>query len=232
MSREQNQALIEYCKEEARLKREHIARLEKHMPGQFNLTKYQTELQVAEIALAALTAPQPVKLPASTQKPLFKAEMSCGHLLWIGPMPDADFDEVPDGIIELYEHPAPVVTGENLDLLAAHREIADLKDQLAKSEAKFQNMLEAEHRLSDAYIRIREIVGTINLPEGADVWQATEAAAAKLVAMTGQPVKLPEPKHCPAEHHGSLLWHESEARNKAISECAAAIRAAGHEVQE
>lgn len=62
MTEEQKQALIEYCKEEARLKREHIARLEKHMPGQFNLTTYQIELQVAEIALSALTA-QPVKLP-------------------------------------------------------------------------------------------------------------------------------------------------------------------------
>jgi|GEM_PF-4112428 len=84
--------------------------------------------------------------------------------------------------------PQPVVTGEHLDLIAAHREVADLKEQLAKSEAKFQNMLEAEHRLSDAYIRIREIVGTINLPEGADVWQATEAAAAKLAALESNPL--------------------------------------------
>lgn len=59
MTNEEKQALIEYCKEEARLKREHITRLEKHMPGQFNLTKYQIELQVAEIALAVLTE-QPV----------------------------------------------------------------------------------------------------------------------------------------------------------------------------
>ncbi|QAX92259.1 hypothetical protein HWC07_gp007 [Pantoea phage vB_PagM_LIET2] len=175
MTEEQKQALIEYCKEEARLKREHIARLEKHMPGQFNLTKYQIELQVAEIALAALTAPQ------------------------------------------------PVVTGEHLDLLAAHREVADLKEQLAKSEAKFQNMLEAEHRLSDAYIRIRELVGTINLPEGSDVWQATEAAAAKLVAMTGQPVKQPQTH----DAHGF-----PEPAHILNSRWIEAIRAAGYEVEE
>ncbi|UIL51565.1 hypothetical protein LZU96_15205 [Pantoea agglomerans] len=62
MTEEQEQALIEYCQEEVRLKAEHIARLENHMPGQFDLTRYQLELQTAEIALAALTA-QPVKLP-------------------------------------------------------------------------------------------------------------------------------------------------------------------------
>lgn len=43
----------------------------------------------------------------ANQKPLFKAEMSCGHCLSIGPIPDADFDEVADGIIQLYEHPVP-----------------------------------------------------------------------------------------------------------------------------
>jgi len=56
MNAEEKQALIEYCKEEVRLKTEHIARLEKHMPGQFDLTRYQMELQTAQIALAALTA--------------------------------------------------------------------------------------------------------------------------------------------------------------------------------
>lgn len=56
MTEEQRQELIQHATEEIRLKTEHIARLEKHMPGQFNTSRYQMDVLTAKIALAALTA--------------------------------------------------------------------------------------------------------------------------------------------------------------------------------
>jgi len=175
---------------------------------------YTLMMQALMTARAAMTTK-----PCAEIKTGWPLGVAGGKQLMLNPI-----DNLPPEGTKLYAFDMPpVVTGENLDLLAAHREIADLKDQLAKSEAKFQNMLEAEHRLSDAYIRIREIVGTIRLPEGADVWQATEAAAAKLVAMTGQPVKQPQTH----DAHGF-----PEPAHILNSRWIEAIRAAGHEVQE
>ncbi|WP_267411916.1 hypothetical protein [Pantoea sp. GM_Pan_4] len=57
MTEEQRQELIQHATEEIRLKTGHIARLEKHMPGQFNTSRYQMDVLTAKIALAALTSP-------------------------------------------------------------------------------------------------------------------------------------------------------------------------------
>lgn len=56
MTEAQRQELIQHATEEIRLKTGHIARLEKHMPGQFNTSRYQMDVLTAKIALAALTA--------------------------------------------------------------------------------------------------------------------------------------------------------------------------------
>lgn len=56
MTEERRQELTQHATEEIRLKTEHIARLEKHMPGQFNTSRYQMDVLTAKIALAALTA--------------------------------------------------------------------------------------------------------------------------------------------------------------------------------
>lgn len=56
LTEEQRNDVIHHAIEEVRLKSEHIARLEKNMPGQFNLARYQVELMTAQIALACLTA--------------------------------------------------------------------------------------------------------------------------------------------------------------------------------
>ncbi|MGP2935878.1 hypothetical protein [Serratia nevei] len=45
------------------------------------------------------------------------------------------------------------------------------------------------------------------------------------------PVRLPAARFCPAEYEGSLLWSETESYNKAISDCAESLRAAGFVVE-
>lgn len=57
--------------------------------------------------------------------------------------------------------------------------VAELRTQLANTEKKLRAMIDAEHSLSDAYIRIRELVGTINMT--GPVWANTEEAVKKLV---------------------------------------------------
>lgn len=60
--------------------------------------------------------------------------------------------------------------------------VTELRTQLANTEQKLRAMIDAEHRLSDAYIRIRELVGTINMT--GPVWANTEEAVKKLVEQT------------------------------------------------
>lgn len=103
--------------------------------------------------------------------------------------------------------------------------VAELRTQLANTEKKLREMIDAEHRLSDAYIRIRELVGTINMT--GPVWKNTEEAVKKLVeqaAVASKPLDIkfevkrhkiePEEKHDPTgasptcDHH----WIASEGR--------------------
>ena len=55
------------------------------------------------------------------------------------------------------------------------------EERAEAAEAKFKNILAAEHSLSAAYVRLREILGTIDLPPGSDIWEETEKAASILV---------------------------------------------------
>lgn len=63
-----------------------------------------------------------------------------------------------------------------------------------------------------------------NVPELRECLEAAEKHIAELEA---REVTLPAEKFCPSEYAGSQYWEETEVWNKAISVCAAAIRAAG-----
>ncbi|WP_410739273.1 hypothetical protein [Citrobacter sedlakii] len=52
-------------------------------------------------------------------------------------------------------------------------------------------------------------------------------AESRIAELEAREVTLPAQKFCPDEYVGSVLWAETEIWNKAISECAKAIRAAG-----
>ncbi|HGM4941619.1 TPA: hypothetical protein ACKPW5_001040 [Serratia marcescens] len=54
---------------------------------------------------------------------------------------------------------------------------------------------------------------------------------AELEAKLATPVRLPAARFCPSEYEGSLLWSETESHNKAISDCAESLRAAGFTVE-
>lgn len=54
-----------------------------------------------------------------------------------------------------------------------------------------------------------------------------EAAKKRIAELEAREVTLPAEKFCPSEYAGSQYWEETEVWNKAISGCAAAIRAAG-----
>ncbi|MDT0636529.1 hypothetical protein RM437_00550 [Citrobacter werkmanii] len=56
---------------------------------------------------------------------------------------------------------------------------------------------------------------------------ALEAAERRIAELEAREVTLPAEKFCPSEYAGSQYWEETEVWNKAISGCAAAIRAAG-----
>lgn len=103
--------------------------------------------------------------------------------------------------------------------------VAELRTQLANTEKKLREMIDAEHRLSDAYIRIRELVGTINMT--GPVWKNTEEAVKKLVeqaAVASKPLDIKfevksqkiesEEKHDPtgASPHCMHKWIPSEGR--------------------
>lgn len=115
MTEEQRQELIQHATEEIRLKTEHIARLEKHMPGQFNTSRYQMEVLTAKVALAALTAKPVGTIRIETDwnihrnvatlymgKDLVAADMATGDKLFTAP--PAPVLRVPD---ELRNEDAP-----------------------------------------------------------------------------------------------------------------------------
>ncbi|EBY0801662.1 ead/Ea22-like family protein [Salmonella enterica subsp. enterica serovar Berlin] len=54
-----------------------------------------------------------------------------------------------------------------------------------------------------------------------------EVAEKRIAELEAREVTLPAEKFCPSEYAGSQYWEETEVWNKAISGCAAAIRAAG-----
>lgn len=58
-----------------------------------------------------------------------------------------------------------------------------------------------------------------------------DARIERLEAKLATPVRLPAARFCPAEYEGSLLWSETESYNKAISDCAESLRAAGFVVE-
>lgn len=64
---------------------------------------------------------------------------------------------------------------------AANARIADLESALGRETEKYSNMRAAEHALSSAYVRLREILGTIDgYHNPGEIWAATEAAALQL----------------------------------------------------
>ena len=60
---------------------------------------------------------------------------------------------------------------------------------------------------------------------------AKDNRIAELEDRLSTPVRLPAARFCPSEYEGSLLWSETESHNKAISDCAESLRAAGFTVE-
>lgn len=105
--------------------------------------------------------------------------------------------------------------------------VAELRTQLANTERKLREMTDAEHRLSDAYIRIRELVGTINMT--GPVWANTEEAVKKLVeGGRSEPVTVTLPlKFSIPSHFSDKERYTAEGVNRGIDECAVVLHAAG-----
>lgn len=72
-------------------------------------------------------------------------------------------------------------TSKTCIVKAVEPRIAELENQLAREQEKFNEMRDAEHAVSAAYGQLRRILGTMeSYSTPADLWAATEAAALEL----------------------------------------------------
>lgn len=81
----------------------------------------------------------------------------------------------------MMDYPADYVTQKHHQIADLHGRVKELEKEIAKAEARFQEMLKAEHDISDAYIRLRVILGAMNAPSG-KIWEYTEVRARALMA--------------------------------------------------
>jgi hypothetical protein len=68
---------------------------------------------------------------------------------------------------------------------SAQGTIESLQQQLRDRDAKIAEWREAEHRLSDAYLRLRALLEAFDIPAGVtaeQVWEHTEDKLKKLIA--------------------------------------------------
>lgn len=125
---------------------------------------------------------------------------------------------------------SPDVQWQAADITRSMTE-AELRVELGNTQRKLREMTIAEKQLSDAYIRIRELVGTIRMT--GPIWANTEEAVKKLVeGRKPEPVKvkLPLKFSIPADFSDKER-HTAEGINRGIDECAAILHEAGVKVE-
>ena len=134
-------------------------------------------------------------------KPVFEIEVSCGH--WLN---CTSGKLTPDASADFSDWP------DGVNRLYSQEYVSAL---LAELEFEKQNNAGVAGMVEDYETKLAE----------------KDKRIAELEDRLSTPVRLPAARFCPSEYEGSLLWSETESHNKAISDCAGSLRAAGFTVE-